>query len=393
MRILLVSPTFPPRSFGGMTEASYNLAKSLVERGHSVTVYTTDVNDSRSRLPDGGKTKKIDGIPVHYFKNISNLLASKRLYLPIGMITAVKRYLKDFDIVHLNEFRSIQSIIIHHYAKKYCIPYVLQAHGSVGTYFQKGLIKKLFDILWGKRILRDAACVFALTSVESNQYLQMGIDKDKIETVPNGVNLADYENLPQKGEFRKKYGLSDSEKILLFLARINEIKGPDLLINSFTRRIRKTNGVKLVIAGPDEGFMSVLRKLTGGISNSEDILFVGPLYGRDKLEAYVDADIYILPSRYETFPMSVIEACACSTPVIVTDRCGIAESIDGNTGIAVPYDEDRLANAIMDMLNDDDKRREYGENGISLVKDHFNWQLLAARIEQLYSSILAKTGK
>ncbi|TET41289.1 MAG: glycosyl transferase, partial [Elusimicrobia bacterium] len=131
MKILLISSTFPPRKFGGITASSYILAKNLVERRHEVTVYTTDINDRYSRIRDIKGVKNIDGIQVHYFKNISNWLASSRLYLPIGMISVIKRELDKFDIIHLNEFRSFQSIIVHRYAKKYSIPYVLQARGSL----------------------------------------------------------------------------------------------------------------------------------------------------------------------------------------------------------------------------------------------------------------------
>ena len=196
MKILLVSSTFPPRKFGGMTESSYLVAKNLVKNRHKVTVYTTDINDRYSRIPDN--FKNMNGMEVHYFRNISNWLASKRLYLPMRITGAIKTELNNFDIIHLNEFRSFQSIIMHHYAERYGVPYVLQARGSLPRIMTKQKLKQIFDILWGYRLLKDASKLIALTPMEASQYESMGASEDKIEIVPNGIDLAEFENLPPR---------------------------------------------------------------------------------------------------------------------------------------------------------------------------------------------------
>ena len=387
MNVLLISSTFPPRRFGGITASSYILAKSLVARGHKVTVYTTDINDRYSRIPDG--VRSINDINVHYFKNISNWLAFKRLYTPIGLIKPIRKELSNFDIIHLNEFRSFQSIIVHRYAMKYHIPYVLQAHGSLPRIMTKQRLKKLYDILWGYRLLRDASKVIALTKTEAEQYRSMGISEDKIEIVPNGIDLAEFDNLPQRGEFRRKWGINNNEKIILYLARIHKVKGPDLLAKAFACLAEELNNVKLVIAGPDDGYLATLKELIKELDIEEKILFTGPLYGRDKLEAYIDADVYVLSSIYETFPISVLEACACGTLVIVTDRCGISNIIDGQAGLVVPYDEDALGKAILSLMNDDKKRQELGEGGKLLVREKFNWKNIAERVEGIYENCMS----
>lgn len=388
MKILLVSPTFPPRRFGGMTAASYNLARSLAERGHDVTVYTTDVNDKHSRIHDTEGVKDMDGIRVRYFKNLSNLLAYRRFYLPEGLVTTTKNELNNFDIIHVNEFRSLQSIIIHHYAKKYGIPYVLQAHGSVGTYFQKGILKRVFDRIWGYGILKDASRLIAVTPTEVGQYQSLGAREDSIEIVPNGINLSEFENLPPGGEFRRKYGLDQDLKIILYLARINKVKGPDLLVKSFAKLSREMSDVKLIIAGPDDGYLLILKKLIKELGSEENVLFTGPLYGRDKLEAYTDADVYVLPSRYEVFGITVLEAFTCGTPVIITDRCGIADMVDCQAGV-VSYNRDQLSDAILRVLRDDKKGRESGDKGKLLVREKFNWQKVTEQVEHIYSGCLS----
>lgn len=389
MKILVVSSTFPPRKFGGMTASSYMLAKNLVKKRHEVTVYTTDINDRYSRIPDIKGVKNIDGIEVHYFKNLSNWLASLRFYSPIGMMAAIKRELSKFDIIHLNEFRSFQSIIVHHYAKRYGVPYVLQARGSLPRIMAKQKLKQIYDILWGYRLLRDASKVIALTQIEAEQYKSMGVSQDKIEIVPNGLDLAEFENLPERGEFRKKWRINNSQKIVLLLSRIHKIKGPDLLARAFAALLKDFENTKLVIAGPDDGYLPMLKKLIKELKIEEKVLLTGLLQGRDKLEAYIDADVYVLPSVYETFPVAVLEACACGTPVIVTDRCGIAGMIDGQAGLVVPYDKDQLRDALLHMLNDDKMRLQFGEKGKQLVHEKFNWGEIVRQVEDIYESCVS----
>ena len=200
-------------------------------------------------------------------------------------------------------------------------------------------------------------------------------------------DLSEFDNLPERGEFRTKYGLDANQKIILFLGRIHRIKGLDLLIKVFSDLAKFLDDVKLVIAGPDDGYLTSLKKLVADSEISEKVLFTGPLYGQEKLKAYVDADVYILPSFYETFPMTLLEAMACGTPVIVTDRCGIADVINGQAGLVVPYDKDQLRDALLHMLSDDQMRLRFGEKGKLLVREKFNWEKIAEQVEGVYRGV------
>lgn len=389
MRILQVIPYFyPAEAYGGEVAAAYLLSKELARRGHKVTVYTSDTLDKHSRQKD--KFVEMGNIQVYYFRNLSNRLAWSRLIFNPGMIPQLSKEAKNFDIIHLHGARNFQNIVAHHYAVKYHVPYVLQAHGSVVTFFQKGRLKKVFDAIWGYRILKDASKLIALTPVEVEQYKSMGISEHKISIIPNGINISAFENLPKRGEFREKYGLGDNQKIILYLGRIYWIKGLDLLANAFADILKDTSEIKLVIVGPDDGFLPTLKKLIEGLEIEEKVLFTGPLFGRDKLEAYVDADVYVLPSVYEIFGVTVMEACACGTPVVVTDRCGIADIINGQAGLVVPYDQDQLSNAILRILSDAKIRRGFGEKGRLLVRERFNYSEIAEQVESIYLDVLTK---
>lgn len=393
MKILQVTPTFVPSNFGGVKVMSHKISKTLTKRGHEVVVYTTDADIGRSRLRDIQDIKNVDGIKVRYFRNPSNLLAYKyRLFLPLGIILAAKKEIRSFDMIHLHDFRTFENIVVRHYAQKYGIPYVLQARGSLPRIMTKQKLKQIYDIFWGYRLLRDASRLIALTETEAEQYKSMGVKEDKIEIIPNAIDLSEFENLPEPGKFRRQYGLDNNQKLILYLGRIHKIKGLDLLAEAFATLSKELKHAKLAITGPDDGYLPSLKKLITDLEISDKVLFTGPLYGRAKVEAYVDADVYVLPSRYEIFGSTVLEACACGTPIVLTDRCGTANIIDGQAGFAVPYDKDALSSAILRMLSDDKMRQEFGEKGKSLVRRKFNWEKIAVQVENLYLSCLSANG-
>jgi glycosyltransferase involved in cell wall biosynthesis len=391
MKILLISSTFPPHKLDGIATVSCNLAKSLVKRGHDVTVYTTDINDRYSRIPDTKGVKHLNGINVHYFRNLSNWLAFNRYYLPLGLIPAIRRELKNFDVIHIHGYRDLPTLVAHYYAKKYGIPYVLQAHGSLTTFFQKGWLKKIFDRLWGYRILKDVSKVIALTSIEAEQYESMGVREDKIEIIPNGITLTEFENLPQRGEFRKKWGINDSLKVVLYLGRIHQTKGIDLLVKAFAGLTKELGETKLVIVGPDDGHLPALKKLTKELDIEGKVVFTGPLYERDKLQAYDGGDVFVTPSFYG-FPVTLVEACACGVPIVTTAKGDRLDWIHGQVGLVVPYDKKQLADAIAKLLSNEGLRIRFGEEGRRLVKEKFNWEKIAEQVEGIYHHCLHTSG-
>jgi len=81
-----------------------------------------------------------------------------------------------------------------------------------------------------------------------------------------------------------------------------------------------------------------------------------------------------------------LEALACATPVILTDRCYIADAINGQAGLVIPYDKNQLRNALLHMLSDDKMRLQFGEKGKLLVREKFNWKKIAVQLENVYES-------
>jgi glycosyltransferase involved in cell wall biosynthesis len=303
------------------------------------------------------------------------------------MARALRKQIASFDLVHLREYRSFQAALVHRYATKKNVPYILQAHGSLPRVIEKQNLKRVFDEIVGFKLLSDAALIVALTELESNQAKLMGVREHRIKIIPNAIDLEDYRSLPEAGVFRNKYGLSEKDRVILFLGRIHKVKGIDLLLQAFLALSIELANAKLVIAGPDEdGSSSVLQKKAKDMRISDRVIFPGPLYGRAKLEAYVDADVYVLPSKYETFPNTVLEAAACGTPVILTDRCGIAETFR-KYGLVVGHDVNQLRDALLSVLKDDTKRHQLAQEGRELVQREFRWDKVMKEIEKTYSDV------
>jgi glycosyltransferase involved in cell wall biosynthesis len=385
MKILQVCPIFPPQPANfasGVTQVVHYVSKELVKRGHRIEVWTANTLDLKAKIRD--ETALVDGIEVYYFPYLMHYYTS---FLSLSLLQAARSRLNEFDVIHIHDFRTFQGAVVAHYAQKNGIPYLLQAHGSLPRMMAVPKLKQAYDILFGYKLLRDAAKVVAVTEIEAEQYKRIGISEDKVAIIPNGIDLYEFQNLPRRGQFREKYGLDANQKIILYLGRIHKIKGLDLLAKAFAELLKEVGDVKLIIAGYDDGYLPALKKITKELKIKESIVFTGPLYGRDKLEAYVDADIYVLPSRYEIFGITVLEACACGTSVVTIDTCGTANWVNDHCGYRVSYNVDELRRALLALITDEDLRKRLGQCGKELVAEQFAWGKIVVRLENLYHKI------
>ena len=400
MKILHVAHFFYPcLSAGGVVNASYQIA-SKQGKDDDVKVISSDSCKERLKFPNGRYDVDVDGIKVDYFKNLSNGFKLKTMLdTPLAAPFKIRKDIKDYDIVHIHEHRQTLAIIASYFARKNNIPYIVQAHGSVLPFFQKEGLKNLFDKVFGFKILHNASCVFALTEVEKEQYLKMGVDEDKIEIVPLGINLEEYENLPAYGKFRSKFNIGENDKLILFVGRIHEIKGLDLLLDAFNDLIVQSNeknslenidcsSIKLAIVGPDDGYLVKLEEKVKEYSLEENVIITGPLYKEEKEEALVDCDLFVMPSKYESFTTSGLEAMACSKPLVLTKNNHIHDWVDGNVGIACEDNKDSLREAIEKVLFDEELSQIFAENGNKLIKEKYNWDIINDQILEIYNKYL-----
>ena len=391
MKILQVCQHFKPIwESGGVARVVFDLSNGLVGNGHKLTIYTTNMKRNKNDLPINVPLIQ-DGMTVYYFDNLRRFFPTKYflpLAIPYLLPHTLKKHINDFDIIHIHEHRTLLAQIVAKMAYENGIPYILQSHGSAPRVNGKVLAKTVFDNIFGNNIILNASKVIALSHVEKEQYLSMGISTKKIEIIPNGINPMDFCILPEMGTFRSVYSIPISKKIILYLGRLNKIKGIDVLINSCSELFKEYDGI-LVIVGPDDGYLIDLKKQIELLGMEKDTLITGPLIGQDKLAAYVDADVYVLPSRYETFPLTVMEAWACGTPVIVTRNCGISDMVD-QCGLVAECDKDHLKEAINLIISNKELRHKYGSNGRGKVLKRLTLDNSVSQIENLYLKAIAE---
>jgi glycosyltransferase involved in cell wall biosynthesis len=303
-------------------------------------------------------------------------------YLPI----VARKEIKDFDVIHIHEYRAALAVVSHHYAKKYGVPFVLQPHGSIPR-INKNKQKKLFDVLFGHSIVKDANKIITSSKIETEQYWDVFPDlkSKKIFHMPSGTNLKTYQNLPKKGKFKERYSINADEKIILFLSRIHERKGADILLEAFSKIKKEFEKVKLVIAGPDEGYLDELKFIASNLNIDGDVIFPGLLSEKDKLKAYVDADVFVLPSkdRYESFGVVVLEAGMCGTPSVVTKVCGVSEWLDNV--ILVDPSVSSLEGGIKEIFRM--RRNKLGKKARKEAEE-FSWDKIVGRIEKVYEEVV-----
>lgn len=364
---------------------AYDISRKLAENGHSVVVYTSDILDENTRTDS--QYRKVDGVDVFYFRNLSLCAARKKLYFTPSLILAVKNNIKSFDIVHIHGNRTTQSPILHYFLKKNSVPYVVQAHGGLPS-ASGDRWKQMYDLFFGYALLKDASKVIALTQTEVQQYLSMGVLKEKIEIVPNGIDLSEYIVLPPKGSFKRKFNIPEDKKIVLYLGRIHKTKGIDFLLRAYAYL---TNGIgfndsMLVIAGPDDGYLAEAKSLAISLGVFDSALFTGFISNKDKLEALVDANVFVTPSFYG-FPMTFLEACATGTPIITTNLGDRLEWIDGNVGYVTPPTHHHLARAIHAIISNDELYERFSRNCRKTVQSKFSSERTVGNLGQMYEKV------
>jgi len=389
MRILQVIPFFyPSTEFGGSVSVAYNISKTLAGKGHEVVVYTTDAAYPRWRIKTTKIAYKIDGFKVYYFRSMP---LSELLISPL-MISYLNREISTFDMIHLHTYRSFQTDIGWFTAKQHNKPFVLSAHGTLYTYEKieklsrrKRILYRLHDIFGGRLVL-EASAVIAVSREEIKHYLRFGVNEDKIKLLPNGVDTSYF--TPGDGtSFRNKYRIDDKVKIILFVGRLHPVKGLNYLIKAFKHVKERVDDSKLVLIGNDFGMKNQLMNLCKTLRLSNEVLFINQLYGDRLVNAYRSSNVVVLPSSFEIFGLSILEACSCGKPVVASDVGGLRDIVaNGYNGYLVRYsDESALAKAIISVL-DDEKQKELGEAGRKLALN-FDWKKIVESLEKVFAEI------
>ena len=394
MRILQVTNSFKYAwSSGGVVRVAYDTSLELTKKGHKVTVFTTDRALSKSYVFKKNQPFELDGIVVYYFKNLSTSLANIGITIPYYSPFIIPRKLKEFDVIHIHEPKRIINVLIYHYAKKHSIPYVFQAHGSLpqSVGLKKQFLNRVFNILFTRRLLRDASKVIALSEIEAEQYKCAGVPAEKIAKVPNGIDLTEYSDLPSKGSFKKKFNIQENMKIILYLGRLHKAKGIDFLIKAYAHMIKtmKCDNTLLVIAGPDDGYLIYAKQIVTTLKVNDKVVFIGMLSEEDKKCAFVDSDIVVNVEPKNVYGLVPLEAAACAVPVIVSTGNAISDIVnEGKFGFSVQYGAlNELACTLLKFISNNSIRADMGKRGREFVFKNYGWSINVDKLEKVYEQI------
>jgi poly(glycerol-phosphate) alpha-glucosyltransferase len=247
------------------------------------------------------------------------------------------------------------------------------------AYGHKAFRKRVYWHAVGKRILRDSAVVVALNEHERQRLRQMNVTS-RIEVIPNGAELNTNESIPDRNWLDAQYPALARRRYVLFLGRIHQKKGLDLLLSAVRRLAAQTERLAVVIAGPVAAdYQSQWQELLRVSDLGDTVVLPGPVSGTTKAAWLEHADVFVLPSYSEGMPVAVLEALGAGCPVVITNACGVPEVAQVDAGIVINPTVDELSAALAALLGDERRRRTMGERARALARAAFDWDVIARR--------------
>ncbi len=303
---------------------------------------------------------------------------------------SLHKQIQKADIVHIHalwEEAQYQAARISHKLGK---PYIFRPCGMLDPWsLEQGKWKKKAYLNFRLRKYLDNASALHFTTKEEKDLTAPLKLKGRKFVLPNGIDLSEFQDLPDPGFLSEKYPETQGKQKILFLSRVHYKKGLPLLIDAFSR-IDHENFV-LIIAGPDaDNYRAELMPQIESRNISDKTIFTGMLGGIDRIKAMVDADLFILPSHQENFGISVVEAMASGKPVIVSEAVNLASFVrEKSLGEVVSLNSDHLLKAMKKMLSDRLNLEETGRRARNIVMKKYDWNRITKRLAQVYERILS----
>ncbi len=399
MKICHITPIYSPGTLFGSSKYVQDISNGLAKRGHYLTILTANAITGRGWVDplfgkySSEKEEMINGVRVKRLKTrwqiTSTMFLLKRIggwFLPdsIGNIVSFLSagpYLSNLKKEFQNERYGAIHVTPSPYALVYLvwkackalkIPFVC----SPFIHFEDPRFKN--PLLW--KVLEDATFVIACTHYEKERMIRMGIDPSKIHLIPMGINSNEWENADGE-KFRRKYRLK-GKKLILFAGPKGYDKGIFHLLNAVQRLRQKMEDLVLVSIGlPTRMWRKKKRML-----DESNLLDLGYLNEEEKRDAFAACDIFVLPSRYDSFGIVYLEAWRCGKPVIGAKVGAIPEVIEEDRdGLLVEFgDVEQLTSKMLYLLNHPDLCKEMGENGRRKVVERFNWEKNIEIVENVF---------
>jgi glycosyltransferase involved in cell wall biosynthesis len=353
-----------------------------------VEVFTTTANGAFDLPASTEGADVYEGVPVRYFLRTF----PRRLFGAAGLAETIRSVLGSYDLLHIHGLWNLPAWVSSWPARRIGLPYVISPRGMLesGSLAHNSWRKRLAYLIAERRNLSKATLLHATSEAEGETLRSYGFDAE-IAVLPNGVNIWEGD-APPRGAFRRRYGLDENAKLIVFLGRIHPIKRLDILADAFIQTHEVIPDTHLVIAGPDEcGHRAALEPRFNRVSNAAH--WVGEVGGADKQSLLRDADVLVMCSDSESFGMSVVEAMAAAVPVVVTQTCPWREVETAGCGLWVAQESGEIAKALAYILRRPAEAEAMGERGRLQARAKYDWNSIARKMADHYATAIgARSG-
>ena len=390
MKILMLTWEYPPRIVGGIARVVNDLSKILIKDGHDVTVVTYREGNTPYYEDDKGvKVYRVDNYMIH-----PNNFIDWIMQMNFNMIAKANEIMAKegkFDVIHAHDW------LVAYAAKtlknSYDIPIVATIHAT-----ESGRNSGIHDET--QRYINDTEWMLTYEATEvivNSNYMkrelqyQFGLPFEKINVVPNGINVNMFSGVERDYDFRRQYA-ADHEKIILFMGRLVYEKGVQHLVSAMPKILAGYHDAKLVIAGKG-GMTDELKAQVNAMGISNKVYFTGYMDAKQVCKMYKCADVSVFPSTYEPFGIVALEAMLSGTPVVVSDIGGLNEIVNhGENGMkSYAGNPNSIADSILALLYNPQLSANVVKNAKNMVKNEYNWAKIAQDTHFTYQKAICQT--
>ena len=390
MKILMLSWEYPPRVVGGISRVVHDLSHRLYQDGHEITVVTYRDGDVPYFEDDKGiKVHRVDNFMIN-----PNNFIDWIMQLNFNMVAKVGELIakgETFDVIHAHDW------LVAYAAKTlksaYNIPLVSTIHATEAgrnSGINGETQKYINDTEW-MLTYESSEVIVNSNYMKSELQRLFGLPYEKINVVPNGVNINLFNGIDRDYNFRRQFAM-DNEKIILFIGRLVYEKGVQNLIAAMPKILANYHDAKLIVAGKG-GMIDELKAEVDSLGLGNKVYFTGYLSSTNVQKMYKCADISVFPSTYEPFGIVALEAMLSGTPVVVSDIGGLNEIVDHGINGMKSYagNPNSLADSILTLLFDQKMCNDVTKNALSKVKKDYNWQKIAQDTHFTYQKAICET--
>jgi len=404
---------YPPKIVGGLGTYAAEITRKFVLLDHDVTIFT--MNDDVGSLPTRELWRGIeihrpvdvdvsDSLPDVIAEDVKKwgrgiqLFSKILVYNYLSASKVVNELVKSegfkYDIVVAHDWLSVMGGTA--IKRELGLPFVFHVHSTEKGRTLGNGSEVISNIEYRGGQMADV--VVTVSSAMRDELVTLGFPADKIRVVPNGVDPQKYSpeqvNNDRVGEVRQRYGLKDSDLMVLFLGRLVWVKGVDKLIGAMPQVLQKIPNAKLVIVGLGE-MREYLEKLVQNLNLQDVVKFRFEFIPEEeRIAHYAACDVAVFPSLYEPFGIVALEAMSMEKPVVVG-----ASGVSGMREVVVPSGQEQcgfhvnpndqadIAWGVVSAVQDAQRKVEFGKNGRRRVLQEFSWDVVAKKTTQIYSEL------